>query len=104
MGPEPTILSRKEVDALYATFEAVVAALEQLKVDYIVTGGSLLGAIRQHSILILPLLAMALTTRYPRICMAIRGGIAIRDCTLGRRISCAGQENASFWISLPLLA
>ena len=51
MGPEPTILSRKEVDALYETFEAVIVALEQLKVDYIVTGGSLLGAIRQHSIL-----------------------------------------------------
>ena len=51
MGPEPTILSRKEVDALYETLEAVTCALSKLGVDYIVTGGSLLGAIRQHSIL-----------------------------------------------------
>jgi len=51
MGPEPTLVSRKEIDALYETFGAVTKALEKLNVDYIVTGGSLLGAIRQHSIL-----------------------------------------------------
>ena len=51
MGPEPTLLSRKEVDALYETLEAILAALDRLQVDYIVTGGSLLGAIRQHSLL-----------------------------------------------------
>ena len=51
LGPEPTLLSRKEVDALYETLEAVKTALDKLNVDYIVTGGSLLGAIRQHSIL-----------------------------------------------------
>ncbi|CAB9516315.1 Ethanolamine-phosphate cytidylyltransferase [Seminavis robusta] len=51
MGPEPTLLCRKEVDALYETLQAIVTALDQLQVDYIVTGGSLLGAIRQHSIL-----------------------------------------------------
>ena len=51
MGPQPVLLSRKEVDALYETLEAVVNALKGLKVNYIVTGGSLLGAIRQHSIL-----------------------------------------------------
>jgi hypothetical protein len=51
MGPDPVLLSRKEVDALYETFFAVTTALEKLNVDYIVTGGSLLGAIRQHSIL-----------------------------------------------------
>jgi hypothetical protein len=51
MGPEPMILSQKEVDALYETSEAIVAALEQLEVDYIVTGGTLFGAIWQHSIL-----------------------------------------------------
>jgi cytidyltransferase-like protein len=51
MGPEPTILSRKEVDALYETLEAVKKALHSLGVDCIVTGGSLLGAVRQHSIL-----------------------------------------------------
>jgi len=50
-GPEPTLLTRKEVDALYETLEAIVAALDELRVDYILTGGSLLGAIRQHSIL-----------------------------------------------------
>mmetsp|Transcript_27253 Transcript_27253/g.80334 ORF Transcript_27253/g.80334 Transcript_27253/m.80334 type:complete len:794 (-) Transcript_27253:23-2404(-) len=51
LGPEPTILSRKEVDALYDTLEAIVGALDSLGVEYIVTGGSLLGAVRQHSIL-----------------------------------------------------
>lgn len=51
MGPSPTLLSRKEVDALYETLAAVIRCLDELKVDYIVTGGSLLGAIRQHSIL-----------------------------------------------------
>ena len=51
LGPNPTLLSRKEVDALYEMFEIVVKALDQIGVNYIVTGGSLLGAIRQHSIL-----------------------------------------------------
>lgn len=51
LGPEPTLLSRKEVDALYETLVAVQVALKELQVDYIVTGGSLLGAIRQHSLL-----------------------------------------------------
>lgn len=51
LGPEPTLLSRKEVDVLYETLRDVLRALEELKVDAIVTGGSLLGAIRQHSIL-----------------------------------------------------
>lgn len=50
-GPEPTLLSRAEVDALYETVEAVVAALDEIGVDYVVTGGSLLGAVRQRSIL-----------------------------------------------------
>jgi len=50
-GPSPTILSRIEVDALYETLTAVVAAFAALDVPYIVTGGSLLGSIRQHSIL-----------------------------------------------------
>jgi len=51
LGPEPTLISRKEVDALYETLSAIRAALERLGVDYIVTGGSLLGAVRQHSLL-----------------------------------------------------
>jgi cytidyltransferase-like protein len=51
MGPEPMLLSRKEMDALYETFCAIKKGLDELEIDYIVTGGSLLGAIRQHSIL-----------------------------------------------------
>ena len=51
LGPEPTLISRKEVDVLYETLAAVRDALDRLGVDYIVTGGSLLGAVRQHSLL-----------------------------------------------------
>lgn len=51
LGPEPTLLTRKEIDALYDTLDTIRNALETLNVDYIVTGGSLLGSIRQHSIL-----------------------------------------------------
>ena len=50
-GPEPTLISRRQVDALYEVLLAVTGALNQLDIPYIVTGGSLLGAIRQHSIL-----------------------------------------------------
>lgn len=50
-GPEPFLISRKEVETLYDILDAVTKALRQLQVPYIVTGGSLLGAIRQHSIL-----------------------------------------------------
>lgn len=38
MGPEPLLISRSEVDALYEILAAVVAALDKLGVDYIVTG------------------------------------------------------------------
>ena len=51
LGPEPVLLSRKEVGFLYDTLAAIASALTSLGVDYIVTGGSLLGAIRQRSIL-----------------------------------------------------
>jgi hypothetical protein len=51
IGPAPTLISRKEVDALYEILAAVSTALTSIGVDYIVTGGSLLGAIRQHSVL-----------------------------------------------------
>ncbi len=51
IGPEPVLISRKEVDALYDTLGVVTRALSKLDCDYIVTGGTLLGAIRQHSIL-----------------------------------------------------
>eukprot|EP00934_Nitzschia_sp_Nitz4_P007742 Nitzschia sp. Nitz4//scaffold226_size53432//28383//30972//NITZ4_006701-RA/size53432-augustus-gene-0.62-mRNA-1//-1//CDS//3329542751//7732//frame0 len=51
LGPEPTLLSRKEFDVLYETLQDVLKALKSLGVDAIVTGGSLLGVIRQHSIL-----------------------------------------------------
>ena len=39
------------MDALYSLLEAVADGLKQLDIPYILTGGSLLGAIRQHSIL-----------------------------------------------------
>jgi len=51
MGPEPVLLSRKQVDTLYDVLGVVKEALDSLKVPYVVTGGSLLGAVRQHSIL-----------------------------------------------------
>jgi cytidyltransferase-like protein len=51
LGPEPTLLRRKEMDLLYVLLEATVRALDDLRIDYIVTGGSLLGAVRQASIL-----------------------------------------------------
>ena len=51
LGPEPTLLSRKEVDALYETLAVIQLHLNALDIRFIVTGGSLLGAIRQHSIL-----------------------------------------------------
>ena len=50
-GPEPLLLSRKEIDVLYDVFDVLRKALALLQVEYIVTGGSLLGAVRQHSIL-----------------------------------------------------
>ncbi|EJK49461.1 hypothetical protein THAOC_31664 [Thalassiosira oceanica] len=51
IGPEPTLLSRTQVDALYKILSAVTEGLDRLRVPYIMTGGSLLGAIRQKSIL-----------------------------------------------------
>ena len=51
LGPEPTLVSRKEMDVLYHLLGSVKAALEALQIEYIVTGGSLLGAVRQASIL-----------------------------------------------------
>jgi hypothetical protein len=51
LGPDPVLICHKEVDALYEVLAAVCAALKKLGVDYIVTGGSLLGAVRQHSVL-----------------------------------------------------
>ena len=50
-GPNPVLISRSEVDALYILFEAVTTALAELNINYIVTGGTLLGCVRQHSIL-----------------------------------------------------
>jgi cytidyltransferase-like protein len=51
MGPEPTLIGRKQVEALYDVLEAVKNALNTLEIPYVITGGSLLGAVRQHSIL-----------------------------------------------------
>jgi hypothetical protein len=39
------------MDAVYEILEAVVAALNSFEIAYILMGGSLLGAVRQHSIL-----------------------------------------------------
>ena len=50
-GPDPTLISRRQVDALYDILSAVTRAFHQLDIPYILTGGSLLGAVRQHSIL-----------------------------------------------------
>ena len=49
IGPEPTLISRRQVDSLYSILEATTNALNQLEIPYILTGGSLLGAIRQNS-------------------------------------------------------
>jgi len=51
IGPEPTLISRRQVDSLYSILEATTNAFNQLDIPYILTGGSLLGAIRQNSIL-----------------------------------------------------
>lgn len=51
MGPEPVLISRTQIDALYTILEAVAHALDTLQVPWILTGGSLLGSVRQHSIL-----------------------------------------------------
>lgn len=51
VGPKPTLLSRRQIDALYDLLSAVTDGLNRLDIPYILTGGSLLGAIRQHSIL-----------------------------------------------------
>jgi hypothetical protein len=53
VGPDPLLISRAQVDTLYLLLRAVTSALQQLDVPvpYILTGGSLLGAVRQHSIL-----------------------------------------------------
>lgn len=51
LGPNPTLLSRTQIEALYMCLQAVQTALTQLPVSWIITGGSLLGAVRQHSIL-----------------------------------------------------
>ena len=51
MGPNPTLIGRTQVDALYTVLQAVVNALDSLEIPFIITGGSLLGAVRQHSIL-----------------------------------------------------
>lgn len=50
-GPASTLLTNTEIDALYEMLKAAVNALERLCIPYIITGGTLLGSIRQHSIL-----------------------------------------------------
>ena len=48
---ELLLLSRKEVDELYDLLEVLVAVLTELKIEYTVIAGSLLGAVRSESIL-----------------------------------------------------
>ena len=50
-GPTPTLITRSEVSTLYSITEAATAALAALGVPYILTGGSLLGAVRQKGLL-----------------------------------------------------
>ena len=51
IGPEPLQLSRAEVDELYNLCADLFAALDELSIPYVLIAGSLLGAIRQQSIL-----------------------------------------------------
>ena len=51
IGPEPLLLSRGEVDELYNLCADLFAALDELDIPYVLIAGSLLGAIRQQSIL-----------------------------------------------------
>lgn len=45
------LLTRSEVNALYELLELIVFVLDELKIEYIVVGRSLLGAVRSESIL-----------------------------------------------------
>eukprot|EP00563_Minutocellus_polymorphus_P000832 CAMPEP_0181031544 /NCGR_PEP_ID=MMETSP1070-20121207/6287_1 /TAXON_ID=265543 /ORGANISM="Minutocellus polymorphus, Strain NH13" /LENGTH=709 /DNA_ID=CAMNT_0023108925 /DNA_START=217 /DNA_END=2346 /DNA_ORIENTATION=+ len=51
IGPGPLLLSRSEVDELYDLSADLFAALDELSVPYVLIAGSLLGAVRQQSIL-----------------------------------------------------
>ena len=58
MGPEPLLISRTQMDALYHLLQVVIQALDRCcdchnrPIRYTITaGGTLLGAVRQHSIL-----------------------------------------------------
>lgn len=50
-GTELLLLNQSEIDALYDLLEVVVSVLDELKIEYIVVAGSLLGAVRSESIL-----------------------------------------------------
>lgn len=51
LGPAPLLLNNKQISALYKTLKAIRDALKTLNVEWIVTGGSLLGAVRQEGML-----------------------------------------------------
>lgn len=51
IGPEPLLLSRREVDELYELLEDVSKALDDLQIQHFLIAGSLLGAVRSESIL-----------------------------------------------------
>jgi len=51
LGPNPLHLTRTQYESLYETLSKLQEVLFHLQIPYIVTGGSLLGAVRQQSIL-----------------------------------------------------
>ncbi|GMH64046.1 hypothetical protein TL16_g03874 [Triparma laevis f. inornata] len=51
LGPKPLLLTNKQISALFRTLSDLTLALKKLNVDWVVTGGSLLGCIRQEGVL-----------------------------------------------------
>lgn len=51
IGPEPLHLSRNEIDELYNLCADLFASLDELSITYTIVAGTLLGAVRQQSIL-----------------------------------------------------
>mmetsp|Transcript_41513 Transcript_41513/g.58416 ORF Transcript_41513/g.58416 Transcript_41513/m.58416 type:complete len:687 (-) Transcript_41513:104-2164(-) len=51
IGPEPQKLTRRDVDLLYDLMEVLLDLLENLQVEYIAIGQTMLGAVRSESIL-----------------------------------------------------
>ena len=66
---EPLHLTHQQVDELYNLLETLIAALDELHIEYVMIGGSLLGAVRCESILF----------NDDQIEMAVLGGLASYD-------------------------